>query len=218
MNAERFNDALKLARKAHHRQYRKDSKNTRGVDLPFVTHVVAVAAAVQHYDGSEDQVLGGLLHDALEDAGSYYREKIGRLGANVLAIVEFCSDAVVDAPGAEKPDWLPRKQAYIAHLQEQTAQARNGAVPTDGILVSACDKLVNLQAMVIDHIKLGDTLFEKFTATKLQTLWYYDRLIDAYRGVVPSALEQALDREFAMLLELSGVDRPLPEPVATSAG
>jgi (p)ppGpp synthase/HD superfamily hydrolase len=214
MNAERFKDALKLARKAHHGQVRKDSKNKVGVDLPFITHVVAVAAAVQHYDGSEDQVLGGLLHDALEDAGAAYREKIGRFGPTVLDIVEFCSDTVVEHAQQEKPAWLVRKKAYIDHLRQQTQQAREGSAPHAGILVSACDKLVNLQALVIDHIKLGDALFAKFSASKPATLWYYEQLVQAYRGAVPAALEQALERELAMLLQLSAVVPPLPEPVA----
>ena len=59
----RFDDALVYASDLHREQTRK------GSDIPYVTHLLGVAALVGEAGGSEDQVIAALLHDAVEDQG-----------------------------------------------------------------------------------------------------------------------------------------------------
>ena len=63
----RFDDALVYAADAHRDQTRK------GTGVPYVTHLLAVAAIVGENGGTEDEVVAALLHDAPEDAGGEAR-------------------------------------------------------------------------------------------------------------------------------------------------
>jgi len=185
---DRFNRALQLAIEAHAGQVRKGTENAAGLALPYITHPVAVAALVQRYGGTEDQVIAALLHDVLEDGGPQWAEPIREaFGADVLELVEFCTDGLPDETG-RKPPWRERKEAYVAHLREAEGP---------GLLVSACDKLANLQAIMLDLTEVGEAVWARFTGKKDGTLWYYGALVETFAGRVPAALEQALRRDLA---------------------
>src|SRR5919202_2146668 len=94
---EKFEEALLYAARLHRDQTRK------GTDTPYVTHLLAVAAIVGENDGTEDEVVAALLHDAPEDQGGKERlEDIRtRFGEVVAEIVDGCADAY----GEPKPAW-----------------------------------------------------------------------------------------------------------------
>lgn len=209
MNLEQFDAALRLAAAAHKWQKRKSSKNSRSVELPYITHPVAVAALVQRYDGTEHQVIAALLHDVLEDSGRKYRKQIRAFGAGVLAIVEACSDTEV----SPKPPWLGRKVGYIAHLRELCDTARRDATQTHpSILVTACDKLANLQAIHLELTETGEGVFRRFSVRKRATLWFYEQVVGCYSGVLPEQLATALTRELDEVFALAQTQRGLPVP------
>ena len=188
---DRFNRALQLAIEAHAGQVRKGTENAVGLALPYITHPVAVAALVQRYGGTEDQVIAALLHDVLEDGGPQWARPIREaFGANVLELVEFCTDGLPDETG-RKPPWRERKEAYLEHLREADGP---------GLLVSASDKLANLQAILLDLTEVGESVWERFTGKKAGTLWYYGALVEAFAGRVPVALKLALERDLAAML------------------
>jgi len=188
----RFNQALALAAEAHAGQIRKGTQNTQGLAVPYITHPVAVAALVVRYGGDEDQAIAGLLHDVLEDGGPQWAEPIeAKFGARVLSIVQACTDGVPDATG-KKPPWKERKVAYLAHLAKS---------PDDSLLVSACDKLHNLTCIVDDLRELGDAVFDRFTASKEQTVWYYTELAAVFAGRAPAALDAAIQSALKGLSE-----------------
>ena len=179
----RFNQALAMATQAHGNQIRKGTENTLGMAVPYITHPVAVSALVVRYGGTEDQAIAGLLHDVLEDGGPQWAEPIQiQFGSNVLSIVQACTDGVPDATG-QKPPWKERKVAYLAHLSDSSG---------DALLVSACDKLHNLSCIVADLQELGDVVFDRFTANKDQTIWYYTELARVLIGRVPERLGTAI--------------------------
>jgi (p)ppGpp synthase/HD superfamily hydrolase len=60
---DRFDRALLYATHVHGGQTRK------GTSAPYVAHLLAVAATVLEYDGSEEMAVAALLHDAVEDQG-----------------------------------------------------------------------------------------------------------------------------------------------------
>lgn len=192
---DRFNRALQLAIEAHSGQVRKGTENAAGLALPYITHPVAVAALVQRYGGTEDQVIAALLHDVLEDGGPQWARPIREaFGAEVLELVEFCTDGLPDETG-RKPPWRERKEAYVAHLREADGP---------GLLVSACDKLANLQAILLDLTEVGEAVWARFTGKKDGTLWYYGALVEAFAGRVPATLEQALRRDCAAVMVRAG--------------
>ena len=192
--SDRFNAALSLAAQAHAGQIRKGTENSLGLPLPYITHPIAVAALVQRYGGNEDQQIAALLHDVLEDGGPQWANPIREtFGDNVLALVDFCTDGVPDAAG-EKAPWRERKEQYIAHLRAATG---------DGLLVSACDKLSNLQAILLDLTETGDGVWSRFTGKKDGSLWYYGALIDAFTGRIPVPIERALRRDYQKVVDAS---------------
>ena len=195
---DRFTAALSMAAEAHAGQIRKgtDLANPHGVALPYITHPVAVAALVQRYGGTEDQVLAALLHDVLEDGGPHWADPIrDAFGDDVLAMVRFCTDGVPDETGI-KPPWRERKEAYLAHLRQAEGP---------GLLVSACDKLSNLEAILIDVVELGaDPVFERFTAKRDGTLWYYGELVRAFAGRMPEALYNRMVDALANVRAVAG--------------
>ena len=100
---ERFEKALVYAARLHKDQRRK------GSGIPYVTHLLAVAAIVGENGGTEDEVIAALLHDAPEDHGG--RERLEdireRFGDRVAEIVAGCTDTYEEP----KPAWRQRKEA-----------------------------------------------------------------------------------------------------------
>ena len=156
-----YADAVTYAAKAHAGQVRK------GTDIPYISHPIAVSALVIESGGSENQATAALLHDVLEDCGAHHASEISnRFGPDVLRIVEGLTDSVPNQNG-EKPEWRPRKEAYLAHLAE---------APLDVVLVSACDKVHNATAIADDYASIGDAVFDRFSEPREKTIWYYREL------------------------------------------
>jgi (p)ppGpp synthase/HD superfamily hydrolase len=191
---QKFDTALSLALQAHAGQIRKGTENALGLPLPYITHPVAVATLVQRYGGNEDQVIAALLHDVLEDGGTKWADPIrDAFGGKVLELVQFCTDGLPDALGQRSP-WRDRKERYLAHLR---------AAEGEGVLVSACDKLANLQAILLDLTEIGESVWARFSGGKGGSLWYYTELVEAFGGRLPAALDVALRRDLAAVLQLA---------------
>lgn len=173
----RFDDALVYAADAHRDQTRK------GTGVPYVTHLLAVAAIVGENGGTEDEVVAALLHDAPEDAGGEARlEEIrSRYGDEVAGIVAGCTDTYEDP----KPPWRARKEAYIAHLAEAPPPVR---------LVSAADKLHNARSVLSDYRTVGEDLWDRFNGGREGTLWYYREISDTLRKADDRPVVKELDR------------------------
>src|SRR5271165_6037687 len=119
----RFEEALVFATRLHAGQKRK------GGDIPYISHLLTVAAIVLEAGGNEDEAIAALLHDAIEDqGGDITRQEIRqRFGESVVTIVNDCSDTDT----VPKPPWRARKEAYIAHMH---------TVSPSALLVSTADK------------------------------------------------------------------------------
>lgn len=178
-DSPRFHDALIFAARKHARQQRK------GTEIPYLAHVLAVASLVLEAGGDEDTVIGALLHDVAEDQGGHaaLEEIRARFGTRVAAIVEGCTDAFT----VPKPPWRARKERYVAHL-------RNPATPAAVATVSCADKLHNARSILADYRRLGEQLWDRFTADGPATLWYYEAVVDALRerGDTPMVADLAL--------------------------
>jgi (p)ppGpp synthase/HD superfamily hydrolase len=169
---ERFARAMTLASEIHATQVRK------GTDIPYVAHVLSVAALVLEAGGGEDCAIAALLHDAVEDSDDG-AATLGRIrsefGDKVAAIVEACSDTVA-VPGLAKPDWADRKKAYLRHLKAED--------DVNILLLSACDKLHNARAIAADLRTHGPRVWERFSAGEDCQLWYYGSLVKVFEEKV----------------------------------
>jgi (p)ppGpp synthase/HD superfamily hydrolase len=185
----RFEHALALACDVHKGQLRK------GTAIPYVSHLLAVAGIVLEHGGGEDEAIAALLHDSVEDRGGekLLAEIEVQFGKPVAEIVAGCSDSF---DPDNKPDWLVRKQCYLAQLAKAPVSVR---------LVSAADKLHNARSIVADHRQIGDRLWSRFNADKTLQRWYYQSLVDVFRktDTCPSLLDE-LERAVSELTRCVG--------------
>ena len=192
MLTERFQRAFGLASEIHALQLRK------GTSIPYVSHLMSVAALVLEHGGDEDAAISGLLHDAIEDSsdGTATEARIRReFGAEVADTVVGCSDAIA-VPGEVKAPWRERKERYIRHVHDEASPAV--------LLVSACDKLHNARSIVADLRASGAAVWGRFSQRDpAEHLWYYQSLADGYAGRVPEALATELNRVLADMRALA---------------
>ena len=163
--SERILDAFRLTHDLHGNQRRKCS------GVPYITHLMAVAALVGEYGGDEDQFVAALLHDAVEDQGGKpVLERIRtQFGNPVADLVWACSDAWKEP----KPRWEDRKAAHIARIPNSPKAAR---------LILAADKLHNLRSMLRTYTPDEDQAFwQQFRGRRDGTLWYYHAMGEALR-------------------------------------
>src|SRR5260221_5378009 len=157
----RFEQALVYSAILHAGQARKKSS------IPYLSHVLSVAALALENGANEDEAIAALLHDAVEDAGGMPRlEDIGcRFGSEVAEIVLGCTDT----DQTPKPPWKERKERYIAHLAHGSDSVK---------LVSCADKLHKRRSIGTDLRELGDAVWSRFTGGKEGKLWDYQALIE----------------------------------------
>ncbi len=121
----RFREALGYAALLHEGQPRKRS----GGDLPsipYVAHLLGVASLVLEVDGTEDEAIAALLHDALEDhprGGRTAQEIEKEFGGAVLAVVRHCTKPDVDESGPEEIV-RERRRAQTSRYVEHLARPR----------------------------------------------------------------------------------------------
>lgn len=177
--SERFDDAVAYANRVHGNQRRK------GSEVPYLSHLLAVASLVLEYGGDEDEAIAALLHDAPEDrGGAPLLEQIrARFGDRVAGIVEGCSDSLVEDPRQKEP-WQFRKERYHEHLRETS--------DSSVLLVSAADKLHNARATLNDVQRLGPSVWHRFQSTPEQALWNYRELLEAYRASTDPRVRHAV--------------------------
>lgn len=188
----RFDLALHFASSLHHSQFRK------GTNVPYIAHLMSVAALVLEAGGDEDQAIAALLHDAVEDQGGPPTLKTIRklFGDRVADTVKECSDSESEDPGNKKP-WHERKRTYLAHLVDASP---------DALRVSIADKLHNARAILSDYRNIGDELWGRFNkeASKKDQIDYYRALVTAFRKTTaPPAMVNDLDRVVTELEHLS---------------
>jgi len=162
--SEKFTEATTYALEKHNSQIRK------GSDVPYASHVLAVAAIVLEMGSNEDEAIAALLHDVVEDQGGAEAEAEirARFGDRVADMVSANSDTDV----VPKPPWRERKEAYIADVATKDVGA---------VRVSIADKLHNARMIVFDHRAVGDGLWDRFrTKSAPDVLWYYESLLEAF--------------------------------------
>jgi (p)ppGpp synthase/HD superfamily hydrolase len=172
-----FDDALVYAAELHRDQIRK------GSGIPYIAHLLSVSSRVLSAGGTEVQAIGGLLHDAAEDQGGAATLEVirKRFGPDVAQIVADCTDSWTEP----KPEWRPRKEAYLSALPTKSATS---------LLVSLADKVDNAEAIVNDYRQIGDDLWGRFTGGREGTIWYYRTLSSIFERALPGALACDLSR------------------------
>ncbi len=181
MLGPRFQAGLALALTHHERQLRK------GTPVPYAAHLLACASLVLEMEGDEDEAIGALLHDLVEDGGGRAAlEAIGeQFGEAVAAIVLSNSEWVEHEPG------MRGFEGRIAYVEAFAAKS------PAALRVSLADKLHNARSILTDYRTHGDALWRRFGQGQgLATRVYYRELALAFereRGRLGGAAEPYVD-------------------------
>jgi (p)ppGpp synthase/HD superfamily hydrolase len=157
---------------------------------------------VQQDGGSEDEAIAALLHDALEDKPDETSEAVirDRFGEQVAHMVRIATDTPVDWVGGPKPPWRERKEMYLDRVATE---------PREFLRPTVADKIDNIRAIVVDHRRVGDAVWSRFSERKERQLWYYSECLGAYEraGASPTLLGElrVLVRELERVV---GTGRP----------
>lgn len=199
---QRFVQAMHYAHRWHASQTRK------GTGIPYLSHLLTVAAIALEHGADEDEAIAALLHDSLEDGPHNTGEPRAQIeqqirehfGERVLQIILGCTDTESDGSrGEPKENWKERKTAYLKHLETANASV---------LLVAASDKLHNARCILRDFRQLGDELWQRFSAGKEGSLWYYRSLAEILRRRLPGNLSAELQELVAELQCQAGAVMP----------
>ncbi|NEN88908.1 MAG: HD domain-containing protein [Okeania sp. SIO3H1] len=175
--SNRFEQALVLATQLHANQVRK------GSNVPYISHLLSVAALVLEDGGDEDEAIAALLHDAVEDQGGEKTRELIRqqFGERVLSIVDSCTESLT----IPKPPWQERKLRYLEKMR---------CASTSVLRVSMADKLHNARSTLAEFYQEGDTVLQKFKGGKEGSLWFYRSLLEIYQEGASNLLKTELER------------------------
>lgn len=189
-----WDDAVVYATHVHGDQVRK------GAEIPYISHVISVAALVLEDGGGEEEAVAALLHDAVEDAGGQRRldDIAHRFGRRIADIVAGCSEWIKqpDESDDDKPSWCLRKRAYLDHLREATDESI--------LRVALADKVHNARAIVADLRARGPEMAKVFNAGASDQVWYYLALAAAFAERPGTKLRNELQVAVAEMPALFG--------------
>jgi len=177
----RFESALVYATQLHAQQVRK------GTNVPYISHLLSVAALVLEDGGDEDEAIAALLHDAVEDQGGVATREVifQQFGERVIQIIDGCTDTDV----MPKPPWKERKQQHLENLRYASPAVCR---------VELADKLHNARSILLDLRRDEEAVWQKFRGGKEGTLWYYRAALEVFEQLGYSML---LVEEFKRVVE-----------------
>jgi (p)ppGpp synthase/HD superfamily hydrolase len=173
--SDRINHALAFAAKHHDTQVRK------GLRLPYITQAANAAVILTHYQCAESVVVGGILHDVIEDcvrdgySHSDLMDRIGsKFGEEVLHTVLSVTRRRLDDDGVE----MSKEDVREDHL------SRIVTASDDARWVCAADKVHTAGTILADLRRTIEpaTVWNRGGTSRDATVqWYraiHDRLID----------------------------------------
>lgn len=144
----------------------KQKHKRKGKDIPYITHVLSVGLILARVTDDENIIAAGIMHDTIEDCkpqGSVTREMIEtEFNESIGRMVDDVTEKEKNLP------WLERKMAALDHIKH---------MEHDSQLVKSADVLHNLTELIQDLEKDGDTVWQRFNATKADTIKRYNTLI-----------------------------------------
>ncbi|OGG64562.1 hypothetical protein A3J11_00385 [Candidatus Kaiserbacteria bacterium RIFCSPLOWO2_02_FULL_55_12] len=163
--------AIQFAARKHEGLYRKDAE-----PLPAVTHLFSVAWLLASVEAVENIVIGGLLHDTLEDTPTTVNEIEDQFGSIVRTLVEAVSEPLHDASG-RKLSWHERKEGYFKTLE---------TAPDDAFIIVAADKIDNIESKITAFEFKGSSILERWPRPASEYLWYHRTALELILKRIPN--------------------------------
>lgn len=145
--------ALEFAAIAHKGQLRKFPAN-----VPYISHLSAVAVILSNAGFDEDVVVGGLLHDIIEDTQFKGDDILENFGQKVYELVVAVTEQ-------KSLPWAERKEKYLRQIEAASDEAK---------AISAADLLANRLSNLLG-LKRGENPWVRFSK---QPKEYAKRIFD----------------------------------------
>lgn len=130
--ARLYNQAIIFAAEAHTGQFRKYTGE------PYILHPLDVAEILRRHDRPIEEIVGGVLHDVVEDTNRTLKQVKFHFGAEVGTLVNGVTNVAEDKS-------VPRVERFwqnVAHLSEQTEGSQN---------IKCADIISNLKNFPLDN-------------------------------------------------------------------
>ena len=180
-----------------------DQPGKGGRDVPYVGHLLAVAALTLEDGGDETDAVIALCHDAVEDQGgdvalAEIRRRFGQEVADAVALLS-------DGRGEPPVPWRERKERLLGQLRAPEATERV-------LRVAAADKLDNARTLLAGLDREGSRAWAHREAAPEDYLWFYgsvgELLAERYPGSANVALLERIVAELAAWVPPDQLARP----------
>ena len=155
MSTDLAPDLVRLARATDYAARQHIAQRRKGERAePYINHLTEVAALLAEATDGGDVVLlmGGLLHDTLEDTDATYEDLVQRFGADVAALVAEVTDDK-SLPKEERKRLQIEKTAGKSRTRETAEACRQdvqpsqpGGEPADGMVAGTAARLCRVGA------------------------------------------------------------------------
>jgi guanosine-3',5'-bis(diphosphate) 3'-pyrophosphohydrolase len=134
-------EALEFASIAHKGQLRKFPAN-----VPYISHLAAVAGILSRAGFREEVIIAGLLHDIIEDTNFNAEDIQEPFGGEVLALVTAVTEN-------KSLPWAERKEKYLKQIETASEEAK---------AISAADLFANRMSNLLG-LRRGENPWTKFS-------------------------------------------------------
>lgn len=187
---KKIQDAIHFAIQTH--QLDQDQKR-KGTEIPYIIHPLSVGLILTRVNASEDVIIAGILHDAIED--SIESKKVTKqlvaqqFGEKVAKVVDDVTEQDKSLP------WAERKRLALAHIAE---------MDHDSLLVKSADCLQNLTDFIYQYKQQGESMFQFFSAPKDDLINNHKKRIEALTAAwsdnpLLSDLQENLSELFSLI-------------------
>jgi (p)ppGpp synthase/HD superfamily hydrolase len=171
---ERLDRALKKAAWAHEQA----GQHRKGTEIPYIIHPVGVMMIASNATDDEDILIACLMHDVIEDVDSSIYSKDDMRADFGDRVVSIVLDVTKDS---QAKDWYDQSNSYLQHLEHKASE--------EAIIVSASDKIHNLQSILVDFENCGDDIWQIFnTKNSCDQLWWYKEVLKVVKKRSPDLM------------------------------
>ena len=152
----RLDEALRVSARAHRNQKR------RGSDTPYIVHPYGVMYIASQYTSDEDVLVACLLHDIIEDVPNEYTQEQMKhqFGQRVVDLVLGVTK------DQNLSEWKASCDDYLERLEH--------SAPPESSIIAVADKIHNIMSILNDYEKMGDDIWNIFSADKKSQKWWFE--------------------------------------------
>ncbi len=167
--------AIKKASFLHRNQERKRD------GTPYISHLFSVVLILLDYTDEEDIIIGGILHDTIEDTNYTSEEMTDDFGDTINRIVLGVTE------DKSIKNWEERKNKYRENLKSASLES---------LMVCAADKIHNLMSLKDAYETYGDDLWKSFECPSPEKYFeYHEAVLKILKEKLNNPIVQKLEEQ-----------------------